>query len=75
MPAVVAHIVFWLLLPVGWFFDEISGRGVVVCVALWAFGLFGLPHVLHGTALFSSYVAAMDIVLVFLIFKGDVRIR
>lgn len=75
MPAIVAHIVFWLLLPLGWFFDEISGRGVVVFLALWAAGMFGLPYLPYGAALFSTYVAILDIALVFLIFKGDVRVK
>lgn len=75
MLAIVAHIVFWLLLPVGWLFDEISGRTAGVFLALWAAGLFGLPFVPYGAGLFSSYVALLDVSLVFLIFKGDVRLR
>jgi len=75
MPAVVAHIVFWLLLPLGWLFDELSGRGVVVFVALWAVGMFGLSYLPHGAPLVSAYVAVLDIALVFLIFKGDVRLK
>ena len=75
MPAVVAHIVFWLLLPVGWFFDEVSGRTVVVFLALWAAGLLGLPYLPNGSALFTTYIAVLDIALVFMIFKGDLRLK
>jgi hypothetical protein len=49
-------------------------RGVVVFLALWAAGLYGLPYLPNGAALFSSFVAVLDIGLVFLIFKGDVRL-
>jgi hypothetical protein len=71
----IAHLAFWILLPYGWFWDELSGRGVAAFVALWAAGFFGLPLISPvGTALFPSYVAVLDIVLVFMVFKGDVRL-
>ena len=75
MPAFAAQIVFWLLLPIGWFCDELSGRGVVVFLALWAAGVFGLPYVPSGGGMVTSYLAVLDIALVFLIFKGDVRLK
>lgn len=36
--------------------------------------MFGLRWVPYGDGMFSSYVAVLDIALVFLIFKGDVRL-
>jgi hypothetical protein len=33
-----------------------------------------LPYASYGAALFSPYVATLDIVLVFLVFKGDVKL-
>ena len=41
---------------------------------MWLAGFFGLPHLVLGAMLFSPYVAVLDIVLVFLIFKGDVKL-
>ena len=42
---------------------------------LWVAGLYGLPFLFeYGDALFSPFVAVLDIALVFLIFKGDVRL-
>lgn len=74
--AFIAHFTFWVLLPYGWFWEEITSRGVAVFLALWVAGLYGLPYLLpYGAAGFSSYVAVLDIVLVFLLFKGDVRLR
>jgi len=71
----IAHLAFWILLPYGWFWDELTARGVAVFLALWAAGFFGLSLISPvGSALFPSYVAVLDIVLVFLIFKGDVRL-
>jgi hypothetical protein len=72
--ALIAHFTFWVLLLYGWFCDEITYRGVGVFLAMWVAGLFGLPFLPYGAAAFSSYVAVLDIILVFLIFKGDVRL-
>jgi hypothetical protein len=72
--ALIAHLAFWFLLPYGWFWQEVTGRGVVLFLALWVGGLYGLPYMPYGAALFSSYVAVLDIALVFLIFKGDVTL-
>ena len=72
--ALIAHLAFWLLVAYGWFWDEIGPTGILVMVVLWVAGWFGLPHLRYGAALFPSYVAALDVALVFLVFKGDVRL-
>jgi hypothetical protein len=47
-----------------------------VFVLLWVIGRVGLPYVPYepAHAMFPSFVAILDIALVFVIFKGDVRI-
>ncbi len=72
--ALIAHAVFWLLLVYGWVWDEVSLLGAGILVALWLAGFIGLPYLPYGAGLFSSYVAALDIALVWMIFKGDVRL-
>lgn len=72
--AIIAHVGFWLLLLYGWFWDEVGPRGIAVFLLLWMTGMFGLRWVPYGYGMFSSYVAVLDIALVFLIFKGDVRL-
>lgn len=72
--ALIAHGAFWVLLAYGWFWDEIGSRGIAVFLLLWAGGLFGLRFVPLGDALFPSFVAVLDLALVFLIFRGDVRL-
>jgi hypothetical protein len=69
----VAHIVFWILIVVGW--SELGVRGVIVFVVLWAMAFFGRSYVPYGPDLFGPYLAILDIVLVFLIFKGDVKLH
>jgi hypothetical protein len=70
--ALIAHAAFWMLLAYGCVWGEIKGRGLAAFLALWIGGLYGLPYLSSGAALFSSYVAVVDIALVFVIFKGDV---
>lgn len=72
--ALIAHAGFWLLLVYGWFWDEIGPRGIAVFLLLWVCGMFGLPLLPYGDGMFSSFVAVLDICLVFLIFKGDIRL-
>lgn len=74
LAALIAHLSFWVLLPFGWFFEEIGPRGLIVFLGLWLAGLAGLPLIPYGELLFSSWVAMLDIALVFIIFKGDVRL-
>ena len=63
------------LLLYGWARHELELRSSTVFVFLWITGLYGLPYIIpFGAALFSSFVAMLDIALVFLIFKGDVRL-
>jgi hypothetical protein len=71
----VSHFTFWLLLAIGWFSDELGLRGMMVFLALWLAGFFGLPYLPHGADLFAPFVAVLDIALVLAIFKGDVGIR
>ncbi len=70
----IAQIAFWVLLPYGWLCDELGARGVALFFLLWIGGLFGLPFLPYGGFLFSPFVAVLDVALVFIIFKGDVRL-
>jgi hypothetical protein len=74
--ALIAHVAFWSLLAYGWARGDLRFRGVAVFLLLWLAGRTGLPYVPYepAQAMFSSYVAVLDITLVFLIFKGDVRL-
>ena len=72
--ALIAHASFWVLLGYAWFWDELGHVGVAVFLALWTAGYIGLPYLPNGDGLFFSYVAVLDIVLVFVIFKGDINL-
>jgi hypothetical protein len=78
-PAIVAFIAFWcfwVLLVVGFVRDEIRLRWTVIFLLLWLLGRVGLSYVPYQPAqnMFTSWVAALDVALMFKIFKGDVRL-
>jgi hypothetical protein len=64
---------FWILLAVGWMLGELRVTGVAIFVLLWLAGFFGL-RLLVFEALFGPYVTILDIALVLIVFKGDVRL-
>jgi hypothetical protein len=71
----IAHLTFWILLVYGWAWDEYGAKGIALFMFLWVAGLFALPLLApNGAAMFASWVAVLDIALVFVIFKGDLRI-
>jgi hypothetical protein len=73
MFAWIAHIAFVVLMVIGWVFGELGPRAAGAIVALWCAGL--IAAVYFPLLPFSSVVALLDIVLVLLVFKGDVRLR
>ncbi len=71
----VAHIVFWVLLVRGTATDGLSRRGAGIFALLWLAGFLLLPRIAWWTGPFvTSWTAILDVVLVFVIFKGDVRL-
>lgn len=71
----IAHIAFWVLLIAGWALGELGSKASAIMAVLWLAAFWGLPHVPYGAALFMPLVAVVDVVLVLLVFKGDIRIR
>jgi len=72
----VGYWVFWILLVYGFVVGELTLKQVGVFLTLWLVGRVGLAQIPWGPAraMFSPYVAGLDIGLVFAIFKGDVRL-
>jgi hypothetical protein len=70
-----AHVLFWAVLAIGAVFEELRRSTVAVFVLLWFCGVFGLPRLSVAAGFLTTpYVAILDIVLVFLVFKGDIRL-
>ncbi len=72
---VLAEIAFVVMLLRGVVGGELRARWAAVFVALWAVGYLGLPRLSPFSGLLvTSYVAALDVALVFIVFKGDARL-
>ncbi len=70
-----AQCAFWVLLVLGMSREALRGKGVGLSVVLWVVGYVGVPRIAWWTgSMLASYVAVLDIALVFIVFKGDVRI-
>jgi len=70
----IAQVAFWTLLVIGAWSEDLGRRTLGLFVVLWLTGMFGLPHVSFGAGLSTPFVAVLDIALVFLVFKGDIRL-
>jgi hypothetical protein len=70
----VAHGAFWVLLALGAAYGDIGKRSGGVFLALWLAGFLAFNAMSCG-AFFLSFTAVLDIVLVFIVFKGDVRLN
>jgi hypothetical protein len=73
--AVVAHLAFWVLLALGLAYGDFGKGRAAALVGLWIIGFAGLPRIAWWAAsLVTSWVAVLDIVLVFAVVKGDLRL-
>lgn len=71
----IARLAFPLLLVAGWIRGELGPRSTTLFVLLGIAIWIGLPRLItNGENFITSALAVLDIVLVFMIFKGDVRI-
>jgi hypothetical protein len=74
--AFISFWVFWILLVYGLARGELTVKRAAVFIVLWLVGRITLAYLpwQPAQAMFSPYVAILDIALVFAIFKGDVRL-
>jgi len=71
--ALIAEVAFWALLIVGFWIGELSPRGCAVVLALWLAALFSGAYRPFWLP-FSTCVAVLDVALVLIVAKGDVRL-
>jgi hypothetical protein len=73
--ALIAQLAFWVLIALGISYGALSKKAAAVFVVFWLAGYIGMPRISYWTGPFViSWVAVLDIVLVFIVFKGDVTI-
>lgn len=69
---IAAFVAFWVLLFLGR--EELGLKGIAIAIALWLAVVAGF-YWADSPGLFMAAQAIMDVVLVFIVFGGDVRIR
>lgn len=72
-----AHACFWVLLVYGRAIDRLRWTHIVVFLALWLAARFAFAYAFHpwmAQALTITAVAVLDIALVFMVVRGDVRL-
>ena len=73
--SLLGHIAFWVLIIWGWAADGLSIATRVTFLALWVAGYVALPRLLtYGDWWFAPYVAVLDIVILFIVMKDNVRL-
>jgi hypothetical protein len=72
-PLVIAHVLFWALLLIG--ASEMGWPARIVYLALWLLGYVASGGLTSGGVIFVSYVALLDVALVFHVFGGDIQLR
>jgi hypothetical protein len=71
----IARVAFWGLIAWGLATRELEFRGTAIFLILWiaAYVIFDHLPLPYG-GMFTSFVALLDVALVLIIFKGDIRI-
>jgi len=70
---VIPFATFWVLIFIGK--SELGFKGVVFCVLLWLGLLIGCTMLSLPSYWFIAAQALIDIILIIVIFGGDIRIR
>jgi hypothetical protein len=70
----IAHVAFWTLLGVGAWSEDLGPKLIATFLILWAAAMFGAPYLPIAAALSTPFIAVLDVVLVFIVFKGDIRL-
>ena len=70
----LAKLLFLGLMTAGMVIGGLRARTTVVFLVLGAFAWIGLPRLPRGADFVTSALALVDIALVLVVYKGDVRI-
>ena len=68
----IAHITFWVLLALA--ARDGRWRTIGVIAVLWIAGYLASGQIAAISLFFTSYVAVLDIALVFIVLKRDIRL-
>jgi hypothetical protein len=74
LAAWIAKLAFVGLLIAGIASGELRARGIALFLTLGALAWFGLPYLPRGADFVTSALAIIDVALVFVVYRGDLRI-
>jgi len=68
----IAQVVFWVVLVLGYRNGVPGPRGAAIFAGLWVAGYFVLPRIAWWTSgLITPWIAVLDIALIFVVRRGD----
>jgi len=71
----IALVAFWSLIAWGLATQDLALRGTAIFLGLWFAAYIGVDDLpVPYSGLFTQFVAVLDVALVLIIFKGDIRI-
>jgi hypothetical protein len=70
---ILPFLIFWVLMFLGK--SELGLKGVLISIAIWTGLLLGFGMLNISPYLFVAAQSLLDIVLILVIFGGDIRIR
>jgi hypothetical protein len=68
------HLLFFVLLAAGWWMAELSNRRIATFLGIWLGTILVFRLLPFGGLWTTAIVAIMDIVLILMVFKRDIRI-
>jgi len=72
--ALLPQILFFILLGAGWYLGRLWGRRIQAFLAAWLLGVLAAVVFPLTAPLLTGYVAMLDVVLILVIFRADIRI-
>ena len=72
--ALLPQVLFFILLAAGGYLGRLARRTILTFLAAWLAALLVAWLVPLMAPLFTAYVALVDVVLILVIFKSDIRI-
>jgi hypothetical protein len=72
--ALLPQILFFVLMAAGWYLGRLRSPQLVTFLVVWLAGLLAAGLLPLMAPLFTAYVALVDVVLILVIFRGDIRI-
>jgi hypothetical protein len=70
----IAHGFFFALLVAGWYLGAFGGRRILAFLAVWIGGAAIVAYLPGLAMFFAAGIALLDVVLVLMIFKGDLTL-